>query len=252
MPKRIVLLCVLLLLATGPVLARSPVQVKTAGGAKITAITGEAVLERQGAAPAKLTAGQTLLAEDLVKTGPGCRLEIVLEDKSIVRFDEKTSFQLKAVQADPAKERNVSIKMFLGRVWGKVAKKLGPRGRFNFTSPTCIAGVRGTVYRMNVHADSTSVVKVYSGEVEVQGAKKAPAAGAASGPAPLGKPASVSGPTPVEGPKPVTMEEWVYIVKSMQQITVRPDGTATTPYSFDPRKDANDWVRWNQQRDSQL
>jgi hypothetical protein len=44
------------------------------------------------------------------------------------------------------------------------------------------------------------------------------------------------------------MEEWTYIVKALQQINIRPDGTAAKPFRFDIAKDLNDWVRWNRMR----
>ena len=63
------------------------------------------------------------------------------------------------------------------------------------------------------------------------------------------KPIRVLGPHPVAGPHAVSMEEWTYIVKSMQQIIIRPDGTPTKPMPFLAGEDLNDWVRWNQERD---
>ena len=53
----------------------------------------------------------------------------------------------------------------------------------------------------------------------------------------------------IAGPHPVSMEEWTYIVKSMQQIFIRPDGTPAKPMPFLAIEDINDWVRWNQERD---
>jgi hypothetical protein len=46
------------------------------------------------------------------------------------------------------------------------------------------------------------------------------------------------------------MEEWTYIVRAMQQIVVRPDGTAEKPVVFSVEADSNKWVRWNQERDA--
>jgi hypothetical protein len=36
----------------------------------------------------------------------------------------------------------------------------------------------------------------------------------------------------------------------MQQITVSPQGAASQPQNFDPKADADEWVKWNQERDT--
>ncbi len=45
------------------------------------------------------------------------------------------------------------------------------------------------------------------------------------------------------------MEEWVVIVKAMQQISISSQGVALKPKDFDPQADADDWVNWNRERD---
>ncbi len=51
----------------------------------------------------------------------------------------------------------------------------------------------------------------------------------------------------------VSMKEWTAaIVKAMQQISISPDGRPSRHENFDPKEDADDWVKWNQERDKQM
>jgi hypothetical protein len=50
----------------------------------------------------------------------------------------------------------------------------------------------------------------------------------------------------------VSLEEWVYIIKSMQQIRIDSDGQVQSVGEF-KKTDADEktnWVRWNQQREA--
>jgi hypothetical protein len=182
---------------------------------------------------------------NIVRTGKGGRLELELPDGSFLRFDEDTSFTVLASGYEKkGKRRDVRIRMILGKAWARVSRLLMGRGRFAIETPTAVAGVRGTVYRLNLNRDRSAVVKVYDGEVEVRRKEKQEAQ--TRGPAPLKQP------KPVAGPHPVSMEQWVYIVGALQQINIRPDGTATKPFRFDIQADLTEWVRWNRMRDEKV
>ena len=242
----------LLLLVFAPYSVRAEnkaVEIEIKGDtAEVTLLEGKVEVIKKGMIKAQpLTRGDYVAHGDKISTKKGSRIELKLPDNSLIRFDEFTTFEIVSVEFDKkTKQRNINVSMVLGKTWANVSKIFGLRGRFVVSTKTAVAGVRGTIYRVNVEKDNSVLVKVYWGEV---GVSSAPRKEAAEGPVPIMKPTKVLGPHPVAGPHPVSMEDWTYIVKSMQQIIVRPDGTATKPMPFLASEDLNDWVRWNQERD---
>jgi len=236
----------LALLVFPAVAAMVKVDVST-GTAVITTLTGKArVLRAATQKRDTLKPGVILAAGDQVTTGTGARLELKLPDGSYLRFDERTTFKLVAMAGSRKdKSRDIRVSMVVGKTWARVAKLFGKRrGGFNIATQTAVAGVRGTTFRMNVNEDNSAVLKVYGGEVEVR--KKTDKDDAQAAPPIFTKP------VPIKGPHPISMQEWVYIVKSLQQININPDGTATKPFRFDIKADLNEWVKWNQMRDSEV
>lgn len=195
-----------------------------------------------------LEVGNVLKGGDRVNTGSKSRLEIVLHDNTILRFADDTRFKILQIDSSgKSKTRNVKVHLALGRTWANVSKTLGVRSDFELSCENAVAGVRGTIYRMNVNDDKSVLVRVYDGMVNVGGRGKI-----IEPPTTIGAPHKISGPTVVPGPKKVTLEEWTYIIKSMQQIRIRADGTAERPRDFTVKEDKNDWVDWNRSRDSLL
>ncbi len=218
------------------------------GAAAVTTLTGKAVVTRVGTTQRlKLATGEILAAGDRVTTGTGARLELKLPDGSYLRFDERTTFKLVSMAgSQKSQTRNIRVSMVVGKTWARVAKLFGKkRGGFDISTQTAVAGVRGTTFRMNVEEDNSAVLKVYGGEVEVRQKSKEKSGAKAA-------PPIFTKPVPIKGPHPISMEEWVYIVKSLQQININPDGTATRPFRFDIKADLNEWVKWNQMRDSEV
>jgi len=183
-----------------------------------------------------------------VSTAANSRLEMMLPDQSIVRFSEKTKFKLVQADIDKQGKRAVGISLAIGKIWSNVRKSLldSERNKFEISCQNAVAGVRGTVYRMDVEVDQSALVKVYDGEVNVAGVSNKPSPAVSA----VGPPKPVSGPTVIEGPKPVSMEQWVYIVKAMQQVRISSDGRAEEPKDFTEAEDLDDWVKWNKNRDA--
>lgn len=193
-----------------------------------------------------------LRAGDEVSTGTKSRLEVVLPDRSRVRFADNSRFRiLQMEKAEEAKQQGVRIHVAIGRSWANINKTFAGRSGFSLSCDNAVAGVRGTVYRMNVNEDKSALIRVYDGTVEVSGGGEA-SQQKSEGPGPvMGTPTRVAGPRPVAGPKRITLEEWTVLLKSMQQITVRSDGTTDKPRDFTVAEDRDAWVDWNRQQDQE-
>lgn len=214
--------------------------------AEITLLDGKAFVKKQGiASDCPLVMGDFLLSGDRITVGKNSRMELRLPDASLVRLDEETIFELVSIDFDAStKSRKIDMRMIMGKTWAKVSKFIGVRQRFSISTKTAVAGVRGTVFRMNVYQDNSALMKVYNGEISVNSGTTS-----ASKIANIAKPFKIAGPSPIAGPHPVSMQEWTYIVKSMRQIFIKSDGSAGKPIQFSARADMNDWVRWNKKLD---
>lgn len=231
--------------------AKPPVLVKMAKGeARITVLEGAAQAFFPGQKDIKrLKVNDLLKAGCDVSTGEKSRMELLLPDNSIVRFAENTRFTIMQINAGDVERRNIKIFVPFGKIWSNVRKALGSKGGFEVSCQNAVAGVRGTIYRINVEEDKSALVKVYDGEVSVSSASNIENNKSASV---TGPPKPIAGPATVAGPKPVSMDEWVYIVKSMQQIHIKSNGKAEEPKEFTEAEDRDSWVDWNKSRDNKL
>lgn len=180
-----------------------------------------------------------------VNTGVKTKLELILPDKSRLRFADNSRFKLVQMEAGEAEPREITVHLAIGKAWANVSKAVGGNSNFALTCENAIAGVRGTVYRLDVSENKSALVRVYEGAVAVAGGGKMLEA-----PKVVGPPQKIAGPQPIAGPKPVSMAEWNFIIKAMQQIVIRGDGTPEQPKTFTEQEDRDAWVEWNRARDS--
>jgi len=220
--------------------------------AKVTFLQGRAeVLPKGGTAWDVCKVGSLLSREDEVRTGEKSRIEIKLPDGSILRFDQQTTFKMKMVFFSPKDgSRDVQVEMAAGKTWANVRKVFGSKKTFEVASANAVAGVRDTIWRMNVALDQSTLIRVYEGTVEVYNPFVKPDYKPEEGG--FKAPREVKGPQEVPRPyAEVTKEQWEEIVLTqMMQAFVPAVGKPEKPTSFNPEEDQKEeWVRWNQKRD---
>lgn len=176
-----------------------------------------------------------------VTTGDKSRVELVLDDRSVLRLAAKSHLKIVQLAAAPepdkvARASQASFDFSLGSVWTKVTKAVSGRSRFELKFPTSIAGVQGTVYRASVAASGETALRVYEGLVQVRGMP----------------PERIGPPVEIQGPTQISMEAWIKLVHANQELTVSADGKPSEPRPSVDKPQDRAWVNWNQQRDREL
>ena len=219
--------------------------------ALVTMVQGTARVFTKGAMAGRvLKKGDRLKKDDVIKVAEKSRLEIRFPDGTMMRLSEKSSIKMRDVFYNRQTEgKKVYVDLSVGKLWATVKKLVTPDSSVVVETSNAVAGVRGTVYRVNVEEDKSALIKVYSGSVYVA---NPPKEATDRPPMQVSKPTEVPGPREVPPPyHEVTMQEWTVIVNAMQQVSVSSQGVASQPQDFDPKADADDWVQWNQQRDKE-
>ncbi len=246
----VIMMEAILLLCAG----EGPFSKETAGPnqAEVTHLQGKAEFLPKGETAWKpLALGSFLSPEDEGRTGEKARIEIRLPDRSLLRFDQRTHFKMKNLFSDSQQgSREIRIDVPLGKTWANVRKVFGAKKTFEVASANAVAGVRDTIWRMNVEGDQSTLIRVYEGTVEVYNPFVKPDYKPEEGGFKV--PREVRGPQEIPRPyAEVSKEQWEQIVLTQtMQVTVPSVGSPGKPTSFLAEDDQREeWVRWNQARD---
>lgn len=218
----------------------------TAGAdAKVTLIEGVAHFQRKNSDNwKKLRLNMPLRVDDQVKTDEETLVELTYSHGVVVRLDEQTLCSIKKVT-----DVHVATTVFSGNVWVNMKKLVSTGRTFEVSTPTAVAAIRGTVFQLQSHSDSTADVAVYVGKVAVglsdSGRKRVEEEKSESL-----EPQEVPGPHEVPGPFEVTLDQWRDIVAG-QRITVRKDGRFAIA-DFDPEKEVNAFIQRNRALDARI
>ena len=128
----------------------------------VAAVLGKGLVTRGGSGKTEiLYENAEIYNGDIVKTTSGAKVEILLTDKSLIRLDSDTVFRINKVK----KSRNYFLEK--GRIWVSI-KKLFKNEKLHFQTPSAIAGVRGTVLKIEILKNNKVRFACEEGEVEVE------------------------------------------------------------------------------------
>ena len=142
--------------------------------ARINNVRGSVELKAAGEEAFKpVTGDRNARAGSVLRTGDDGRATLRWSDGTSIRVAPKTTLTIDKCRFD---KRHASLlsqfTLSTGRVWVQVVKMLSAESKFEISTPTATAGVRGTAFAIDVASDGATDVLVYDGEVEVQAGKQ--------------------------------------------------------------------------------
>jgi len=110
---------------------------------KVTRAQGNVNVIR-GGKPLKAGIGTRIMAGDTIQTEENSRVKILMNDSTILGLGSKSQFRIKNYRHDArARQTSADYSLVYGRSRAVVPKGVGTRN-INFSSPSAVAGVRGT------------------------------------------------------------------------------------------------------------
>ncbi len=111
-----------------------------------------------------------VLAGTVLKTGATGGVTLNWADGSRIRMAPNTKLRVRKCNINTSSRASTSLfELDAGKIWIRVLELLGERSKFEIRTPTATAGVRGTVFSVEVDPTGGMKVEVFKGAVEVAG-----------------------------------------------------------------------------------
>ena len=216
--------------------AENPQSTPERGGEAVVVLVEGMVslLDDTGKPDRTLSPGHRCRPGDRIRTGNKSRLSLAFQDGTVGRFSELTSFMLMAPERP--EKRNIRFQLLSGEAWVNAARPYTGKGAVSLFASEAVMTTTQGILRLTAFSDHSAIVKVYQGRIEVQ--RFHPPATEPADDTSKGAEARKTG--------------WNHLLKAMQQLYIRSDGSATKPFRFTLKADESKWVQWNQEQDAKI
>ena len=142
--------------------------------ASVIAFEGNVTVIKRGADKKVAVVKNLLLwGGDTIHTGPSSNVTLLFTDSSRTLIQSSSEMKIESLESYGATGMaKIKTKLKQGRTHNRVIPRTGPGSRFEITTPSAIAAVRGTEYRISASPDGTTRTEVLRGSVGVDSATK--------------------------------------------------------------------------------
>ena len=217
---------------------------------KVATLEGEATRTPKGGTAEALKAGSLVELGDTLSVKSG-NLKFELNDGSVIMLAPASVLEITEAEFQGQERSGFSGLLKAGSLWTKVKKAIGG-GKFEVSTERAVAGVRGTIFRIDADAlvkgskgkgRKASIVRVVEGAVGVKPTKEIAKSTKSAAPK--------KGPrVEVPGPKEVSVDEWEKIFVELaanQQVVVGVDLWEQAEIDAASKNDAfSKWIEKNQ------
>lgn len=193
---------------------------------KVALLEGKATRKDASGQEHVLAVGAELQLRDTLSVGEASNVKLVLTDESVIMLGARSQLFFDEATFEGQVRKGFSAKLMFGRVWASVKKMAaGSDAKFEVTTERAVAGVRGTIFRVDYGSTAKGVtptmpkpsmiVRVVQGRVVVQVAQ-APKRPAVSGARPPSADTKGQPRTQVAPPQEVTVQQWTQLFADLQ------------------------------------
>ncbi len=137
--------------------------------ARVSEVSGTVNIIHKGEDDAKPLGERRLVqAGEQLSTGAAGRCTLNWINGTRIRVEPNTELTVQKCQVCKGVEQS-AFRLDIGKIWIRVLRVLSQQDKFLINTPTATAGVRGTMFAVEVAADGYTEISVYEGQVTVAG-----------------------------------------------------------------------------------